>query len=216
MPAMTTSGLFTLLALATAPLSTVAARQTRALRVRGWDSGSNGGNQGDLTYYGGAGKGGACTSTYVPTGFKTVALNAPQYGDGEHCGSCVSACFTANGKKTCFEAIIDNKCPECKSGDLDMGENGDGRWPLSWSFMPCPSSGGLKSETQGSNDSYGKVKVTGGPSAISDMVCDGTKGSSTPDGYFEFHNSGGFCGTTLKCTCTFSSGGSDTVDVNWC
>jgi expansin len=76
---------------------------------------------GDATYYSGAGKGGACTSDYVPAGFKTVALNAPQYANGAMCGACISLSFNdpAVGKVS-VNAIVDNLCPECKHGDLDM------------------------------------------------------------------------------------------------
>lgn len=65
---------------------------------------------GDATYYGGAGKGGACSSTDVPPGFKTVALNSRQYS-GSWCGTCVAACFDDNNGRQCFNAIIDNMCP---------------------------------------------------------------------------------------------------------
>lgn len=50
-------------------------------------------NNGDLTYYGGAGKNGACTQTWKPSGFKTVAINAAQYNNGRICATCVYACF---------------------------------------------------------------------------------------------------------------------------
>lgn len=65
---------------------------------------------GELTYYGGAGVRGACTSDYVPPGYATVAMNAPQYS-GSVCGKCVNACFEDNGGERCFNAIVDNKCP---------------------------------------------------------------------------------------------------------
>jgi expansin (peptidoglycan-binding protein) len=76
---------------------------------------------GEATYYSGAGKGGSCTSDYVPAGFKTVALNAPQYANGAMCGACISLSFqdTAVGTVS-VNAIVDNVCPECKFGDLDM------------------------------------------------------------------------------------------------
>ena len=53
----------------------------------------------------------------------------------------------AAGKK-CFKAIIDNKCPECKYGDLDLGTSGNGRWPLSWKKIRCPARSSLKMSTQ--------------------------------------------------------------------
>ena len=137
---------------------------------------------GELTYYGGAGAGGACTSTYVPAGFTTVALNAPQYEAQNECGTCVSACFTneetGEGER-CFDAIVDNKCPECAFGDLDLGESGSGRWPVAWRKIPCPGNGELQFSKQGSNASYAKVKAEGGPASVTGMTCNGMQGKGT-------------------------------------
>lgn len=66
---------------------------------------------GDLTYYGGAGTGGSCTSGYVPPGYTTVAMNNVQYSNGRVCGMCVNACYTDNSGERCFNAIVDNRCP---------------------------------------------------------------------------------------------------------
>ena len=38
---------------------------------------------------------------------------------------------------------MERRCPECASGDLDLGESGSGRWPVTWSKIPCPGGGGL-------------------------------------------------------------------------
>jgi hypothetical protein len=108
----------------------------------GWEYG------GDLTHYGGAGKWGACTSTWVPPGYTTVAVNSQQWDEGMMCGTCVHACYTDNDGKRCFNAIIDNLCPECVMGDLDLGENGGGRWPLDWKIQPCPKAGSVQFTTQ--------------------------------------------------------------------
>ena len=34
-------------------------------------------------------------------------------------------------------ATIDNVCPECKYGDIDLGLDGDGIWKMSWDFIDC-------------------------------------------------------------------------------
>ena len=94
---------------------------------------------GDLTFYGGAGQGGACSSSYVPDGYTTVAMNNPQYSNGGVCGACVKACYQADGGNRCFNAIVDNLCPECASGSLDLGEGGDGRWPVQWRYVVIDS-----------------------------------------------------------------------------
>jgi hypothetical protein len=139
-------------------------------------------------------------------------MNAPQYADGGVCGMCISGCFN-DGSEKCFKAIVDNKCPECKSGDLDMGESGDGRWPLSWSFIPCPESA-VKVSAQGSNPHYAKIKFEGGPSAIESCTCDGKSGQATHDGYFVFMDNGGksFC-EGMGCELKYKMGGTKSVPV---
>ena len=64
--------------------------------------------------------------------------------------------------RRCFKAIVDNLCPECASGDLDMGEDNGGRWALQWKFIDCPS-GDLKLLTEGGNKWCDATAV---PSAI--------------------------------------------------
>ena len=90
------------------------------------------------TWYGGAGVGGACTSNFNYPGFRTVAMNKPQYLNGQACGGCVSGCFTQGGKQTCFKAIVDNLCPECGYGALDFGWTGDGIVNVNWKCVTDP------------------------------------------------------------------------------
>ena len=84
------------------------------------------------TWYGGAGAGGACSSGFNFNGFRTVAMNSAQYENGKACGGCVRGCFTQRGKTTCFNAIVDNMCPECGFGALDFGWGGDGIVSINW------------------------------------------------------------------------------------
>lgn len=72
----------------------------------------------------------------------TVAINAAQYDGGSSCGKCVAIRAAGTGIGTQpfvgnFFATIDNICPECPFGNLDMGMAGDGIWDISWSFVPC-------------------------------------------------------------------------------
>jgi hypothetical protein len=73
------------------------------------------GYSGDLTFYGGAGSGGACTQTLVPPGFKTVAMNAAQYDGGGACGMCISACYN-DGSKKCFKVRRGGARPRMQGG----------------------------------------------------------------------------------------------------
>jgi len=72
----------------------------------------------------------------------TVAMNAPQYENGLVCGKCVliHPKGTGIGMTPIVEPIfatIDNECPECNFGDIDIGLPGDGRWEIKWDFVPC-------------------------------------------------------------------------------
>lgn len=155
-----------------------------------------------------AGVGGHCTQDYVPPGFTTVALNAPQYARGAGCGMCVYACFDnlelGQGER-CFKAIVDDECPECASGDLDLGESGSGRWHVDWKVIQCPSSP-LMFSTQGSNPYYAKVKAQGGPSSVTAMACNGMEGLLTPDAFFVFQSGTGQFACGMDCVVTFSNG----------
>ena len=104
--------------------------------------------EGDGTFYGagGAGQAGACMLTPGFNGVTiTAAMNREQYAGGAACGKCVS--ITGKGEGLGMTPIfgpilatIDNECPECKFGDVDLGLQGDGRWRISWDFVQCPSS----------------------------------------------------------------------------
>ena len=100
---------------------------------------------GEGTFYGhgGAGKNGACM---LNTGFNgvstTVALNPVHYAGGQACGKCIKAWGSGEGSgmtplKGPIYATVDNVCPECKSGDVDFGMGGDGRWKIQWQFVGC-------------------------------------------------------------------------------
>lgn len=100
---------------------------------------------GDGTFYGagGAGEHGACMLPSMFNGVSlTVALSPDQFMDGQMCGKCVRITGDGSGLGTQpiigpYYATVDNLCPECRSGDVDMGMNGDGRWRISWDFVDC-------------------------------------------------------------------------------
>jgi hypothetical protein len=100
---------------------------------------------GDGTFYGDGGHGaeGACM---LERGFNgipiTVAINQDQWENGGACGKCVIVQSSSEGLGMTpivesFKATIDNLCPECHHGDIDIGLNGDGRWKINWDFVPC-------------------------------------------------------------------------------
>lgn len=52
-------------------------------------------------------------------------------------------------------------CPECKPGDLDMAQNGDGRWQINWYPVQCNvTNTPFYYSFQGSNTWYLKMQVS--------------------------------------------------------
>jgi hypothetical protein len=107
---------------------------------------------GDGTFYGegGAGKSGACMLNRGFNGISvTAAMNAQQYEGGKACGKCISITGKGEGSGQTpifgpILATIDNECPECKFGDVDLGLGGDGRWRITWDFVDCQSKKNLR------------------------------------------------------------------------
>lgn len=185
----------------------------------------------DITYYDKMGAIGQCTQTWVPPGFSTVALAAPTFNSGLEagtwCGTCVRACFNDLGLgqgERCFDAIIDNVCPECDAGDLDLAESGDGRWPVEWTPIKCPERDEVLGTTQGSNPYYAKMKFEGGPSSVFDVGCfdidfNFWSADPTPDGFWEIDPVGGApegafrCGAQCSVAYTCCAPGFDVVTL---
>lgn len=112
---------------------------------------------GEGTYYGAAGQfGGSCSisnggtkphppaSTALGGVSVTAALNRVQFGNSEPCGMCIQ--LTGDGTTaglnpitTTFKAFINDNCPDqtCVDGDIDLAQDGDGRWNISWQAVPC-------------------------------------------------------------------------------
>jgi len=101
--------------------------------------------EGDGTFYGagGAGSAGSCMLERGFNGIEmTVAMNSVQYDGGSVCGKCVRITGQGEGIGMTpilgpFFATVDNECPECKFGDVDLGLQGDGRWRIAWDWIPC-------------------------------------------------------------------------------
>ena len=123
---------------------------------------------GEGTYYG-ENSGGSCTLNPTPPSGQfadiKVAINSPQYYGSTTCGMCMQ--MTGEGVGSggspidgTFIVFVDNICPECQAGDLDLGTSGDGRWDIEWIAVPCPGSiGNLQYMGQGSNPFYIKLQV---------------------------------------------------------
>jgi expansin len=123
---------------------------------------------GEGTYYDNSGAG-SCTLDPTPISGqvdKTCAMNNPQYYGSEVCGMCLQMTGDGTGEgldpiNGTFIVYVNNLCPECAPGDLDIGQPlGDGRWDIHWVAVPCPGTlGALQYMAQGSHEFYLKLQV---------------------------------------------------------
>ncbi|KAL0041698.1 hypothetical protein WJX79_001132 [Trebouxia sp. C0005] len=73
----------------------------------------------------------------------TVAMNDDQYSVGITCGMCIKFRGTGTGigtqpiPQTWQYALVDNRCPECAPGSIDLATAGNGRWQVDWVPIPC-------------------------------------------------------------------------------
>ena len=102
---------------------------------------------GDATAFGGSNNGGFCGFKENSFNYNSkieVALNSVQWDNSKNCGRCVSIKYQDNEPVI---ALISDKCPECKFGDLDLFEESykkiikqsPGREKIRWNFIKCPS-----------------------------------------------------------------------------
>ncbi|CAL8463361.1 g2895 [Coccomyxa elongata] len=111
---------------------------------------------GDGTYYGqqgGQNDGGACSfgktfSNSLGLSWKAgvqtyIALNRAQYNNSQACGQCLMYRGLGPGigmlpiPSDWQYGLVDNVCPECAYGSIDLDKNGDGRWKIEWYPIPC-------------------------------------------------------------------------------
>ncbi len=102
---------------------------------------------GEGTFYG-YGGGGNCSFPTPTSPVLTGAMNELQYDGSMTCGACVEV----TGNKGSLVIRIEDRCPECQYGDIDLSEEAfpyiddkiNGRVPISWKFVPCPVQGAIK------------------------------------------------------------------------
>lgn len=106
-------------------------------------------HRGEATFYGIAAEGGNCMLP-SPSPWDTMAgaMNRTDYHNSEICGACVMV----QGPTDSVLIRINDQCPECKEGDIDLtpnafehiGPKALGRMPITWHFVPCPVQGSVK------------------------------------------------------------------------
>jgi expansin len=167
---------------------------------------------GEGTYYGESSNGNCALRDPVPSIYKgmiPIAINAAQYSGS--CGACLIV--QGNGKgsgsnpiKGKFRAFVADKCPECKLGDIDLAKSGDGRWQVSWKFVPCPGGGSISYKFEGSNSYYIKVQPRGTSTPPTKVVVHGIAATFTDDNFWIVQSTGGPFPDIVKIVVTTANG----------
>lgn len=101
---------------------------------------------GEGTYYTYTGFGSCSYGNPNPhTKLPPAAINGPQYGASEPCGMCAEI----TGPRGQIIVSIEDQCPECKYGDIDLDMAAfpsiadliEGRVKITWKIVACPVTG---------------------------------------------------------------------------
>ncbi len=127
---------------------------------------------GEGTYYDYSG-GGNCG--YPFTDSLAAAINASQYDNSLTCGACVEV----TGERGTIQLRIEDQCPECSFGDLDLSEKAfpliadpvKGRVPISWHIIECPVKGNIHFYFTGnaSPEYYIQIQIRNSKYAVSKL-----------------------------------------------
>jgi expansin len=118
---------------------------------------------GDGTFYGYS-EGGNCSFPNPSTPIYTGAMNEIQYDNALTCGSCIAV----TGERGTLIISIEDRCPECKFGDIDLSTQAfamiadpiKGRVPISWKIVACPFNNGVKFRfKEGSSQYWTAVQI---------------------------------------------------------
>jgi expansin (peptidoglycan-binding protein) len=119
---------------------------------------------GEGTPYG-YGGGGNC-SFPKPSNILTAAMNKADYDDSAACGGLIVVTNDDTGLSVTVR--IDDQCPECAKGDVDLDLNAftqiaeleKGRIPISWHYIANDQAGNMKLYfKEGSSESWTAVQV---------------------------------------------------------
>jgi expansin len=118
---------------------------------------------GEGTFYGYSG-GGNCSFANPSSPVYTGAMNEIQYAGSLTCGTCIAV----TGERGSRVVSIEDRCPECKFGDIDLSipafeaiaDPIKGRVPISWKIVACPYNNGVKFRfKEGSSQYWTGVQV---------------------------------------------------------
>jgi expansin len=158
--------------------------------------------QGRATYYGKSSGGNCVLRNPVPAmyaGMVPIAINQAQYENSALCGACLRVSGSGQGSGATpvtgsFMAYVDDLCPECPYGAIDLGMSGDGIWSVSWKLVECPNvaGGNIAFYFEGSNPHYYKMQPRNLPSPATRVTIGGSEATRSQDNFFIATSGGGF------------------------
>jgi len=123
------------------------------------------------TYYTGNDRGGHCAlwplPAFVDSSITRVAMNKIDYigfDKSSGCGICLEINGTGEGLGRDpilgpFIAFVNDECPECSKGAIDVGTGKDGLWDIHWKAINCPvGNHKISYMWEGSHEFYVKIQ----------------------------------------------------------
>ncbi|KAG7397253.1 hypothetical protein PHYBOEH_001065 [Phytophthora boehmeriae] len=151
-----------------------------------------------------------------------VALNQEQWDNLGNCGRCIEVscvddqCTAKN--KTAVVQVLD-RCPECKSGDLDLSPTvykeitglDPNRLKVRWRFVDCPDVGNVQvCLKEGSNANWIAIQPTNAAVGVTSVTVDGAATTMLEGAYYYVQSSASADLSAVKVSIT--SVGGDVID----
>ncbi|KAF4320450.1 hypothetical protein JM18_003582 [Phytophthora kernoviae] len=151
-----------------------------------------------------------------------VALNQEQWDNLGNCGRCIEVsciddqCTAKN--KTAVVQVLD-RCPECKSGDLDLSPTvykeitglDPNRLKVRWRFVDCPDPGNVQvCLKEGSNANWIAIQPTNAAAGVKSVTVDGAATTMLEGAYYYVQSSASADLSAVKVSITSVSG--DVID----
>lgn len=117
-----------------------------------------------------------------------VSISSFDWGNSLACGTCLLINGTGIGSGDTpfagsYQAIVTNVCDVCEKGVFSLHGEGDGKWEIEYSLVPCKN-GPIKYKLSNSNDYYIRLQIINTPYTISELYIENKLCVRTPDNFW--------------------------------